>query len=303
MNSDNLNTLFEKEEHSEVINQIRNPIITKDMTTEQLTKIVYQIYYKSRSLERLGQFSIALDTVANVRSSKKIVAIHTLNLTLIIAQMYSYWRLKNYDYLHDLSAEGFNILNELSLQEKEENSNWVSLFYNIFALICWSKDDLDVALKFFKKSLSIEVIINNSLSIARVKNNIGNTYLKMSKLKEANDFYKSALTLRKFKNNKPGIATSFNSFGRFYDKIKDYKTASNFHIDCLKLWEEIGNPQFIAKSNRFLGQNYQLQGLFDVALNFYTRSLNQFREIDNTIDIEATLNLIKGIRKNNKISL
>lgn len=283
-----MNLLFQKELHLELLNSIEKLENNNNYPNIPLENKLIIGYFKSRSLERSGKFNQALGIIKEIKNFLHDTLNDQQKMILLIPEIYAQWRLKDLDQCQDLIEQGKKICQIL------QKSSWLALFYNIVGLVNWTADKLSIAHINFAKSLIFETETSNKLiSIARINNNIGNTYLKEKNYEKAENYYCYALNIRQEIDDRPGLATSYNSFARLYEAQNKYKRSQKYHINCLNLWKSIGNQQFIAKSLRFLGKNYEVQGLKEEAIQYYKQSLQLFSDLNNEIDIELTNNFIE----------
>lgn len=288
--------MFQNEAHNQLMEKISIIEHAKSYTDLSLREKIIVNYYKSRSLERSGYFEKALATVNPEHNIFLDTDDELLNLITLIAQLYAQWRLGRLKEVFELNKQGNNIIPKLIMSDSDEEQSWIALLLNVFGLINWTKNDLKGAFNNFFRSLKIEECLKNrknQLDIARIQNNIGNTYLKQGNTFKALDFYLSAKKNRD--DNKPGLATSYNSLGRLLDKKGNFEQAATFHKNCLLLWLEIDNKQFIAKSYKFLGNNFELRGLKNEALELYLKSFQIFKKINNYTDLNRMKSLIQHI--------
>ncbi|MHA1911247.1 MAG: tetratricopeptide repeat protein, partial [Candidatus Kariarchaeaceae archaeon] len=192
--------------------------------------------------------------------------------------------------------EGIRLIDELEESDEKDEENKDSerracLLDSKGGLYNW-KGELDKALVYFKKSLTIREEIGNKQPIARSLNNIGVIYHQKGELGQALDYYEKSLVIKEELGNKPEIAKSLNNIGVIYRMKGELDQALDYYEKSLIIKVILGNKQEIANSLNNIGVIYRMKGELDQALDYYEKSLVMRENLGNKKDIANSLNYI-----------
>ncbi|MDQ8052740.1 MAG: sensor histidine kinase [Pedobacter sp.] len=139
--------------------------------------------------------------------------------------------------------------------------------------LCWSFGNInfDKALYFGKAELQLASQLGDSASIALAYSDIGNTYTRVNKLKEALAYHLKAYQLRERLGLKAKAAGSISNISIIYKQLGNYREAVNYMHRSLKIYEEAGDEakQAIVLSN--LGNVYMNYEKYAAAKESYDR--------------------------------
>ncbi|MFX0062853.1 MAG: tetratricopeptide repeat protein [Candidatus Hermodarchaeota archaeon] len=283
--------LFESGKYQEVLKLVQKEEQGQFAFCTEVEKIEYR-YYQSRSLERIGKPEEALRVATTARSTFVSLNDKSLALVLVVAQLYALYRLGRLDEAFDVIMEGNTILEPLTAKERQIGASWIALFENIKGNIFWAKGELNMALEFYHRSLTLYETMGEQYYIATSLNNIGAIYHSKGELDTALHYYHRSLTIREIIGNPQHIASSLNNIGWIYRAKGDVNRALEYLQRSLSLYKVIDNPQHIATSLHNIGAIYYVKGELDTALDYYHRSLTIREVIGNPQDIATTLNNI-----------
>ncbi len=120
---------------------------------------------------------------------------------------------------------------------------------NIYLLL----KQYDLAIKQFKKALSIEKSINNQLGVAINYNNIGIAKEETGKIEEALAYYQESARINDNLNNEIGKIISGSSIAGIYIKQGRYKEALQLIKDNLRKTQQLNNPFYLTSEYISLG--------------------------------------------------
>ncbi|MFX0172714.1 MAG: tetratricopeptide repeat protein [Candidatus Hodarchaeota archaeon] len=246
------------------------------------------LYYKSRSLQFLGQLEDALQVATAARANVVSLNDKTLTLALLIAQLYALWKLGRLDDVLEPIKEGNSIIEGLSAKERQTEA-WIALFENIQGNIYYQKGELDKTLKHWKQSLAIREEIGNLQDIAGSLNNIGLIYRTKGELNKALEYFQHGLAFFDEIGNPFYIALALNNIGDAYRAKGELNKALKYLQRSLAIKEELGNPQDIATTLDNIGIIYRVKGELDKAVDYFQRSLALEEKIGNDIWSSYTL--------------
>lgn len=137
-----------------------------------------------------------------------------------------YISLRNYEkanaILHHYKKE--------SLKHKKLES--VSSAYALLGTIEQAKNNIELALEYFRKSADYGFKSNSTAQIAHAYNNMAIVYFIEGETKESLDFFNKALVLRLKTKNAKSISESYFNLGDYFTGIKDYDQAWVNYTRC-----------------------------------------------------------------------
>ena len=180
-----------------------------------------------------------------------------------------------------------NYYTALSIFEKNEFSQGITISYNNIASIYTAQDRLDKALELYKKSYDLSIIEKDTNQTAAALNNIGAIYLMQKNIDSAQFYLNTAFKLNVIKKNKPEIARVASNFAELYSEINDYKTAKLYLNQAIEIYTELQNNKDLSICYQIKGNILQNTGNleqaiieFEKALNFATISNSNEQKID-----------------------
>ena len=108
---------------------------------------------------------------------------------------------------------------------------------------------------------------------------IGNCFLSMSRLNEAEGHYKEAEVAARESNDKEGLSAALGNMGIVYKIKGELNKALEHFQQALKIDREIGHREGEATTLGNMGNAYQIKGELDKALKHYGQALDIDREI------------------------
>ena len=246
------------------------------------------LYYKSRSLQFLGQLKDALQVATAAYANAMALNDKALTLMLLIAQLYALWKLGRLDDTSEFMKEGKSIMEGFTAKDRQTRT-WVALFENVQGNIYYEKGEFDKTLKHWTNSLVIREEIGNFQDIAGSLNNLGLIYRTKGELEKALEYYKRGLAFYDEIGNPVYIALALNNIGDAYRAKGELDKALEYLQRSLALKDEIGNLQDIATTLDNIGIIYRAKGELDKASNCFQRSLALEEKIGNDLWSSYTL--------------
>ena len=108
---------------------------------------------------------------------------------------------------------------------------------------------------------------------------IGNCFLSISQLREAEGHYSEARAMAKEANNKDGLSAVLGNMGIIYQTKGELDEALEYHQQALEIDREIGKREGEADDLGNMGIIYQIKGELDMALEHHQQALEIDREI------------------------
>jgi tetratricopeptide (TPR) repeat protein len=237
----------------------------------------------------MGEFQKALKIATEKSNELKSPAKKSLSLPLLIAEIYSLYRLGEYDSGLAKYKIGMEIIDSLAQDERDEGTEWIALFKNVIGITYHSKGDLNSALELFEESLRLREGASLKKDIAISLNNIGAVYAYKGDLDNALKYYGRSFESSESINNQEGMAYSLNNLGTIYEQKGDNKRALDYYKRSLIVKERIGNNYDIAGSLHNIGVIYHNKGSFFQSLEYFERSLLIKKSIGNDLYTASTL--------------
>lgn len=102
-------------------------------------------------------------------------------------------------------------------------------------------DQIDLAKKSFKESITINKLLKDTTSLLYNYNGLVSLYLKKHLLKKAKHYLDSTEALRPSVSDKIGILGYYENKVEYYQKNSNYKAAFEYQLQCDSLYKEIYN--------------------------------------------------------------
>lgn len=136
---------------------------------------------------------------------------------------------------------------------------------------------------------------------AKITNEIGVSYRKLSIYDKALMYHQKALKIFEEIDDTMGIAFSYANIGNVYRELGDFNRALDFNLKSLKLKKILGDKNQIAYSLTSVGTIYKDTKQYDKALIYYNKALKIYRGINDKIHVADLLNLIGlvNVKSNN----
>ncbi len=130
----------------------------------------------------------------------------------------------------------------------------LALIYNRLGIIYKSKGNLDNALLYHSRHLSLSREFGDKKGEAIALNNIAIIYEKTGELDKALDYYEQSLRLQRDEKEK---ATTYNNIALIYYKKGDYEKAIRYLKDAIEIGMRAGNYHGVARWMLNLGDTYR----------------------------------------------
>jgi signal transduction histidine kinase len=156
-------------------------------------------------------------------------------------------------------------------------------YYAAAGLYYKKSGDINTAITFLVKSLSLAETLGNKVAIAGQALNLGNAYMSAGKFKQALQYHFKALRNFEETNNEKGISFCYQSIGNAFIELKQHKEGLEYIQKSLKLKQAL-------KDKRGLGTAYLSLGQIYVVKKEYNKALVQF---NNALAIADEFDLVK----------
>ena len=184
----------------------------------------------------------------------------------------------------------------LAIQMSVNDQEGVAHSYNNIGLIYYDLGDIPLAIEYYHKSISIREAIKDDHGMAQSYNNIGLVYNQQGDKELALKFYHMSLKKYQLVDKKSGIAVALNNIGRLHEGLNDYSLALEFHNKSLAIKQAVGDQPGMAISYNNIGGVYRAQKEYDLALEFYQKSLKIREARGNKAGMATSYDNIGGIQ-------
>ncbi|WPM32012.1 tetratricopeptide repeat protein [Hydrogenobacter sp. T-2] len=168
-----------------------------------------------------------------------------------------------YSRLGDLDTALMYHMRHLSLSRKMGDRRGEAIALNNIALIYENKGDYQKALEYYMRSLNLK---DDPREKAPTLNNIGIVYDKLGDYKNAERYLKQAIELAEKSGDFHGAGRRMLNLGNIYRKMKNYKLAEELLSEGLERVKRVGDSYW-----EFVGYNYFTYLYFD--MRDYKKSL------------------------------
>ena len=153
----------------------------------------------------------------------------------------------------------------------------------------------DSALPFFNEALSQAEANHDSLSVARVLNNLSITYYKLGNLEKAIEWQIKAVAIKEKIGDTVSIATSLNNIGSYFIKLDYYEDAKRYLLRSFTMISERQSGKIKAFAASNLGISYKMLQVYDSSEYFYNQALTYYKKMGIKSSIGKTYTNLGGL--------
>ncbi|OFX85900.1 MAG: hypothetical protein A2W99_17190 [Bacteroidetes bacterium GWF2_33_16] len=170
---------------------------------------------------------------------------------------------------------------EKALLLSQQIKNEELLYQSEFALgyAYYSRNDYEIAILHFNKSLEICKTTDNRTGEAASLNRIGNTLQLMGHYQDALNNYQLALIINRELDNTIEIARTLTNLGSIFRLYGNYEKAISQHLDALELYEGVNNDEGIAWSALNIARLFRMMKNYTKAFEYVNQSLEIYQKI------------------------
>lgn len=167
--------------------------------------------------------------------------------------------------------------------------------YNILGKVLYTRDLLDSALLFFKKSITLKKELGDEIGIAFSSANIGAIFdIKGDYYKALENYFLCQRILKKHKKYSE-LGRIYNNIGLAYHNLNKHKDASNYLYQALGYLKDPKDSAFIAHCYNNIGMVLFKLSDYPASLKNYQKSLGIKRRLNDKKGMGSTINNIAGI--------
>ncbi|MES2838169.1 MAG: tetratricopeptide repeat protein [Bacteroidota bacterium] len=209
--------------------------------------------------------------------------------------------LNNVGYLADVKGDFLTALEyykkSLDIDLQIDDKQGVAACYNNIGYLYRIQGENLKAIEFYEKSLKIKEKLGDKYGVANSLNNLGSIYRTQNNFFKANEYFEKSLKIREHIGDKVGIAFSLNSLGFLFDDQGNKEKARDFFYKSLRISEEINNKNGMVYSLNALSNIYIEQANYSKALEYGLKSMKYSKELDDIEKIRNTSKILYKIYK------
>lgn len=223
--------------------------------------------YAAKSLQLARKINY---TRGIVNSNYALAYITEVNYQYPLAEKYYLIGIEEARRAHDLSLEAQGL--------------------HIYAIVLGAQTKHEKALEIKKRVLSIYQKLNDSVSLSKAYNNLGNSYNNTNQFMKAIECFLAALKIEQLLNNNKGIARAYNNIGITYERMGDHESALKNFFLMYEPAKKTGSKEFLAHYYGNIGGCYQNLSRYKEAKENKEKSLALNRELEDLKGISMDLN-------------
>ncbi len=181
-----------------------------------------------------------------------------------------------YDNLGDLDNAIMYNSRYMSLARELGNTREVAVAMSSIALIYRKKGDTDKALEYFEESLRLRA---NEADKAAIYSNLALIYVDKGNYQKAEGYQKKSIEICRKYGNYHGLAISMLNLGGIYRQTKDYDKGLATLNEGLAMIKKVGDKFWEAGAYKYIGSLYMDKGDKTSAIANFTEAYNLFQSI------------------------
>lgn len=153
----------------------------------------------------------------------------------------------------------------------------------------------DSALPFFNDALKLAEANRDTLSVARVLNNLSITYYKLGNLEKAIEWQIKAVAIKEKIGDTVSIATSLNNIGSYFIKLDYFEDAKRYLLRSFTMISERQSGKIKAYAASNLGISYKMLQVYDSSEFFYNQALTYYKKMGIKSSIGKSYSNLGGL--------
>lgn len=153
----------------------------------------------------------------------------------------------------------------------------------------------DSALPFFNDALMLAEANHDTLSVARVLNNLSITYYKLGNIEKAIEWQIKAVAIKEKIGDTVSIATSLNNIGSYFIKLDYFKDAKRYLLRSFNMISEKQSGKIKAFAASNLGISYKMLQVYDSSAFFYHQALSYYQKMGIKSSIGKSYSNLGGL--------
>ena len=205
-----------------------------------------------------------------------------------------------YEFSDTVKAKHY-LNQELKLSKQNENTKWLASTYGHFAFFCEDKSDLNEAIEYHQKSLSLynaNQTLNNELKnkyISACYNNMALIYGKLGVYNKALDYYILSLKMDEKAGDSLGISIGYSNIGTIQRKLGNLDKALEYYFKSLKIVEKLDDKNRMSACYNNIGLAYQYKKDYEKAILYISKSLKIDEKINDLNRLASCYNNLGNV--------
>ena len=166
-----------------------------------------------------------------------------------------------------------------ALERLARNDGELSIAYNRLGLVYSRLGDLDTALMYHMRHLSLSRKMGDRRREAIALNNIAGIYENKGDYQKALEYYMRSLELEDDPREK---APTLNNIGIVYDKLGDYRNAERYLKQAIELVEKSGDFHGAGQNMLNLGDTYRKMKNYKLAEKLLSEGLERVKRVEDS---------------------
>jgi transcriptional regulator with GAF, ATPase, and Fis domain/tetratricopeptide (TPR) repeat protein len=252
--------------------------------------LLCDIYFQESKIEDSLELAKKMLRTAEITEDKNMQAWASLRIGLCLEQK------GDLDQAIGHYEKSIDLLLEIGGSQRMLSSN-----YNNLGNVYWDKGNLEKALEYHQKSLTIKEKLRDDIgktpdsnelnpldiskSISISQNNLGLLYEDMGDLEKAIEFFYRSLVEKEKSNDQLGIPACYNNIGEIYLKRGRLEKAIQLFEQAIETAEDAKAIPKKAEACGNLGNAHFLFGDYIRAMNCYVEDMNLSSAIDDKFEL------------------
>jgi len=186
-------------------------------------------------------------------------------------------------------ASSIEYLHNLHGRIEKTDDELKAAIYHFSGSVYRAGGDYEKALEFDLKALKISEILEDTKLQAKLLNNIGIDFYRLTNYDKALSYFSQAQLIYNQIDDTLGMGDSYNNIGMIYDDMHKPDSALIFYQNAYNLFLEIDRKDAVADVLNNLAGVYYQKAEFDKVLKYALQSLDIQKEIGNEHKISYTL--------------
>ncbi len=166
-----------------------------------------------------------------------------------------------------------------ALEMLARNDEELLTAYNLLGLVYSTLGDLDTALMYHMRELSLSRKMGDRREEAIALNNIAGIYNRKGDYQRALEYYMRSLNLQDDPRER---AITLNNIGNVYDALGDYKNAERYLKQAIELWEKSGDFHGAGRGMLNLGNTYRKTKNYKLAEELLSEGLERVKRVEDS---------------------
>ncbi|MBI4615392.1 MAG: tetratricopeptide repeat protein [Planctomycetes bacterium] len=165
----------------------------------------------------------------------------------------------------------------LSLHDERESPYGMAVACNNIGILYHEKGETEKALASYGRSLALYDRIGSPAGMALCYSNIGIVYEERGQREQAIEYHRRAVEILRRIGDRTGEARTLECLAAVYGAMGQWNESERNHRECLEICKRIGNTPLSIYAYLNLGENYLRMGALDRALEYVDQGIRLAR--------------------------